>query len=322
MDKLLKKDSSHFQMQSKAMDIRRDESGEIKSIVLEGYASTRNKDRVNDIVLPTAFEKALDMYMKNPRVFLQHDSSKNVGSTIEASINSKGLYVKTEIKLNISLDGTNEVRLFDAIEKGLYKTYSIGYRVNEVEEKEIKEAGVVVGYEWVIKDLDLMEISLVSVPANPYALIKSIEDCLPENTKMDKEQGIDQIKELTGEANIVEEEKEEVKEEEQNEEIVEEVTEEVTEEVNEEEVEEKEVEVEIKEESPEEVVEETVEPAESVSEEVATDSEEVEEVEETENSDEISEDVDEKSHVVEQTKEIETQKEVVAKEKDYDAIIK
>jgi len=49
----------------------------------------------------------------------------------------------------------------------------------------------------VIKDLDLMEISLVSVPANPYALIKSVEDCLPENTKMTTEEGMEQIKELS-----------------------------------------------------------------------------------------------------------------------------
>jgi len=140
MEKKLLKDSNCFQIQSKAMKVNKGEDGEVKSIILEGYASTKNKDRVNDIVMPTAFEKALDLYMKNPRVFLQHDSNKNVGKTIEATINAKGLYVKTEIMLNVSLDGTDEVRLFDAIEKGLYKTYSIGYKVNEVEEREVKEA--------------------------------------------------------------------------------------------------------------------------------------------------------------------------------------
>ncbi len=74
----LKKKENHFQVQTKKMDIKKGDDGKVESIILEGYASTRNKDRVNDIVLPTAFEKALDLYMKNPRVFLQHDSDKNV----------------------------------------------------------------------------------------------------------------------------------------------------------------------------------------------------------------------------------------------------
>ena len=85
----LLKENNHFQIQSKAMQLVKDDDGEVKSIILEGYASTRNKDRVNDIVLPTAFEKALGTYMQNPRVFLQHDSDKNVGETIEAKINAK-----------------------------------------------------------------------------------------------------------------------------------------------------------------------------------------------------------------------------------------
>jgi len=199
----IKKKENFFQVKTKSIQVDKDEAWNIESIVLEWYASTKNKDRVNDIVLPSAFEKALDVYMKNPRVFLQHDPNKNIGKTIEATINSKGLYVKTKILLNISLDGTDWIRLFDAIEKDLYKTFSIGYKINSVEEKEVKENWIVIWYERIIKDLDLVEISLVSVPANHYAMIKSISECLPENTKLLDDQIENQLKGMTGDIEAI-----------------------------------------------------------------------------------------------------------------------
>ena len=42
------------------------------SVVIEGYASTPDIDRYQDIVEPTAFSKAIEMYMKNPVLLCQY----------------------------------------------------------------------------------------------------------------------------------------------------------------------------------------------------------------------------------------------------------
>ena len=66
----LKKDSDFFQM--KAKSVREIENW----IEIEGYASTKDKDRGKDVVEPTAFKSAIAGYMENPIVLLQHNQDK------------------------------------------------------------------------------------------------------------------------------------------------------------------------------------------------------------------------------------------------------
>lgn len=141
-------------------------------IEIEWYASTKDKDRVQDIVEPTAFQSAIDMYMTNPVILLQHDHNKPVWVvTATQIVKNKGLYFKGLITEDT--DG-----LFSKLNNWVLRALSIGYRVKdyEVQEKNDEQWNII-GYDYIIKELELFEISIVSVPANPYALLKSMDSC-------------------------------------------------------------------------------------------------------------------------------------------------
>ena len=268
------KNQDAFQVTCKAVN-EIVEDDKVTGIEIEGYASTKDKDRVKDIVEPNAFKSALDLYMTNPIVLLQHNADKPIWIVTDATIDSKGLYIKARIT-----EDTDWV--FSKLKNKVLRAFSIGYRIKDYEIDEVKDdQGDVTGYEQIIKDLELFEISLVSIPANPYALTKSMSNCFEEVkdevVEEPKEEEKVEEEEEKVEAEVESKNTEEVKEEEKEVEVTpydeenddkvntEEVEEEIEEEEEEkvEEVEEKnEEEVENKEEEKEEAIEESEEPKE------------------------------------------------------------
>lgn len=180
---LIKKEN-HFQMLSKSVKEVETETG--KWLVIEWYASTKDKDRYGDIVQPEAFEKAMNTYALNPILLLQHDADKPIGKVDSFAIDWNGLYIKA-----IVTEDTDWV--MNKIKNGVLKWFSIWYRLLDYEMNYTEDD------EWnitdctcIIKELELLEISLVSIPANPYALRKSIDDCfssksmeMPEEEKIE-----------------------------------------------------------------------------------------------------------------------------------------
>lgn len=165
-----KKEINHFHAKFKSFKVKQE--GENKSIEIEGYASTKDIDRYGDVVNPSAFEESIDLFMKNPVMLLQHDHNKRIGDFTELKIDENGLYAKGLVKYTAGDD-----ELFAKIENKSLKGFSIGYRVLEAEFKDITdEKGNVIDWIFVINKLDLVEISVVNVPANPYTLMKSLED--------------------------------------------------------------------------------------------------------------------------------------------------
>ena len=264
----LVKDKSSFQITWKAKS--------------EWYASTKDKDRWSDIVEPEAFKNALSMYMLNPIVLLQHDMDKPIWIVEEAKIDDNGLYIKAKIT-------ENEDWVFSKLVNGVLRSFSIGYRVKDYEDRDIYNSDW--EYAWsdfVIKELELYEISIVSVPMNPYALFKSMSDCFEKEEEAEETQEVvedvsetveesteEKVEETVEETPVEEEIKECETTVEQMDEMIEANTEETTEEKVEENVEEEKVEnseEEVKE--VEENVEET--PIETV-EENSNSNEEVEE---------------------------------------------
>jgi HK97 family phage prohead protease len=139
----------------------------------EWYASTKDIDRTNDVVLPWAFKKSIEMYMENPIIFLQHDADKPIGSVISASIDDNWLFIVWIVK-------SDKDNIFQDLRTGVIKTMSFGYRVNKYEQKEKEEKNKTT-YYYEIQELELFEVSLVSVPMNPKAKIKSKEELLGKN---------------------------------------------------------------------------------------------------------------------------------------------
>lgn len=132
----------------------------------EWYASTKDLDRGRDVIMPEAFRNSIEQFMENPIIFLQHDSNKAIGTIIEATIDDVGLYVKWIVK-------TDKDNIFQDLRTGVIKTMSFGYRITEYETIDTPD-GVYRQINW----LELFEVSLVSVPMNPKAKIKSKEELL------------------------------------------------------------------------------------------------------------------------------------------------
>lgn len=154
-----------FQMEVK--EVKAGENG--GDVTIEGYASTPDLDRYRDIVEPKAFEAALEMYMKNPVILYQHDADKPVGIATATKISGKGLWIRASVK-----DEDTKTKVLD----GRMRALSIGYIAldSALEHEDGTPFNAEKDSYWdatlvrVIKKLDLVEISIVSTPANGNAL--------------------------------------------------------------------------------------------------------------------------------------------------------
>jgi HK97 family phage prohead protease len=150
-----------FQCEFKEVELK---EGKIK---IKGFASTPDIDRYNDIVEPKAFNTAMSWYMNNPVILLQHNTDKPIGKTIE--------YILTKRWLEIKVELTNDIdNTFKLIQDWVLKGFSIGFipkkwNFETKDQLEVRQ----------ITDLDLIEISVVSTPANPnslFTLTKSVKN--------------------------------------------------------------------------------------------------------------------------------------------------
>lgn len=151
------------QVEFKAMD----EAGTI-----EGYASTfGNIDRHGDIIAKGAFAGSAT---KVP-VFALHDPAQTVGIG-RVTEDEKGL--KISIKLAIDAKSENlrkrAEEYYDLARMGIVERMSIGFAPLETdfEQRKIKGKDHIVR---VIKKVDLMEVSLVPIPANDKARITQVK---------------------------------------------------------------------------------------------------------------------------------------------------
>lgn len=143
----------------------------------EGMGSTSDIDLTNDIVEPTAFTESLQK--RTPALCWQHNLSEPVGVFTSLGINPEGLKVAGKMP---KADDFVRGRVIPQMRVGAVKSLSIGFRAVEVEFD--KERGV-----RIIKKLELFEISLVTIPANPHATIHLMKSFLSDN-KTDEEKNI------------------------------------------------------------------------------------------------------------------------------------
>jgi len=150
-------------------DVKSITKGANGNVIIEGFANTSDLDRVGDVVLPSAFSKSLEEYMSNPVLLFQHEWDDIVGSVLEAKVmddeagKSGGLWIKAQIS---NAPDTDSVRV--KIREGSLRTFSIGY--NEIDASYDKERDV-----YIVKELELLEISVVTIPANPNAKFTTVD---------------------------------------------------------------------------------------------------------------------------------------------------
>lgn len=137
----------------------------------EGYGSVfGNKDWGDDVVMPGAFSRTLAEHKNDgslPMMFWMHDPSRVPGKWLEMSEDSNGLYVKGVLA---DTELGNEIHTLLGMKAvgGL----SIGYITRD---QDFDNDGA-----RLIKDADLLETSIVSIPMNPKAQIVHAKSRLSE----------------------------------------------------------------------------------------------------------------------------------------------
>ena len=131
---------------------------EEEGLTISGHASTNDEDRSGDIIVSDAWKKsgALDNYLKNPVILAYHDPSRPIGKAVEHTIDDNGL----KITAKISKAAGDIIQL---IKEGILSAFSVGFIVKDADFDN--KSGI-----FLIKELELLEVSVVSIPANQNAL--------------------------------------------------------------------------------------------------------------------------------------------------------
>jgi hypothetical protein len=134
--------------------------------IITGIASTPTPDRVRDVVMPLGAKFATPMPL-----LLYHNGEKPVGTVDFAKPSSKGIPFKASLP-NVIEEGIVRDRVQEAWHSIKYKliaAVSIGFRALEGGVELIRDGGLKFNeWEW-------LELSLVSVPAQPDAVISSFK---------------------------------------------------------------------------------------------------------------------------------------------------
>lgn len=173
--------------------------------IIEGFASTYELDRGDDVILRGAFTKTILRHKQNNRpirMLRQHSNSMLIGGFPIDSVEERdaGLFVKGEVNLAVQ-EGAEAYAL---AKQGVLTDMSIGFSFTSVDDIEREERdGKMVR---LIKNLELWEISLVNEPMNASANITAVKTVTPfqdlplasRDRAWDPDQAIARVRAFTG----------------------------------------------------------------------------------------------------------------------------
>ena len=126
-------------------------------IDIKGSASTNALDRAGDIIEAEAWTKGgLENFKSNPILLFNHDYNKPIGRATGLEVTDKGLEIQGRIS-----KAAGDIK--DLVKDGVLGAFSVGFRVKDADYMTETD-----GYK--IKDAELFEISVVSVPCNQGAM--------------------------------------------------------------------------------------------------------------------------------------------------------
>jgi uncharacterized protein len=134
-----------------------------------GYASVfAVTDSHKERTVPGSFGMSLADHKRRgsrPKMFWQHDPREPIGKWVDLAEDGRGLYV--EGKLNMGVQRAREA--YELLKEGDIDGLSIGYYAEDTE-PDPKRAGVTL-----LKRINLVEVSIVSMGSNSAALIDSVK---------------------------------------------------------------------------------------------------------------------------------------------------
>ena len=135
------------------------------SVKIRGMASTTEFDRAGDSISADAWTKGgLKNFEKNPIILFNHNYDRPIGRATGLKATDNGL----EMEAKISKAAKDVV---DLVKDGVLGAFSVGFRVKDADYVEETD-----GLR--IKDAELFEVSVVSVPCNQtatFSLAKSFD---------------------------------------------------------------------------------------------------------------------------------------------------
>ena len=137
--------------------------------VFTGYGSIfGNEDQGNDVVQKGAFTKSLEERPASKvKMLFQHKTDEPIGVFTEIYEDQKGLFVKGQLAM-----GTQKGReTYELLKMGALDGMSIGFKADPTKQSyNENKRGV-----RTLKEVDLMEISLVTFPMNEQAMVQSVK---------------------------------------------------------------------------------------------------------------------------------------------------
>ena len=135
-------------------------------IDIKGSASTNALDRAGDIIEAEAWAKGgLENFKNNPVLLFNHDYNRPIGRATGLEVTNNGLEITGRIS-----KAAGEIK--DLVKDGVLGAFSVGFRVKDADYMTETD-----GYK--IKDAELFEVSVVSVPCNQgatFSLAKSFDN--------------------------------------------------------------------------------------------------------------------------------------------------
>ena len=157
---------------------------EVKAVsddgLFSGYGSVFGVvDSYKEVVTPGAFDESLQGRM--PALLWQHRMDEPIGVYTEMKEDDVGLYVRGRLLID---DDPLAKRAHAHMKAGSLTGLSIGYVLKDWEYDRSKEA-------FLLKEIDLWEVSLVTFPSNDEARISDVKNALargeiPEQKKIER----------------------------------------------------------------------------------------------------------------------------------------
>jgi hypothetical protein len=159
-----------------------EEAGEVEAVI-----STRDVDRYRSIILPQGFDRLLNRFLANPMFLWQHNRHAPLGSVVRIWRDKDQVYAI----LRFDLKNKFAAEVFRLYKDGIMRAFSVSGAASQIfyawmspKEREALREIDPEAYDaldaeeayYVISELELYEVSAVTVPGNHRALRRALEN--------------------------------------------------------------------------------------------------------------------------------------------------
>lgn len=162
-------------------------------IITRGYGSTWGEDRDQEFVHPNAFDESLPGFLAdNPMMLWQHNMDWPLGKYLDAATDRFGLDMLGLVPAPADREPDWRHLAYHSIARGIVRTKSIGGYFRRKYDPDLDRL-------WIIK-VDLMETSIVSIPANAASIFEAAVKCVNGESHRAAltQQHIDQMSQILG----------------------------------------------------------------------------------------------------------------------------